>query len=513
MADPYPPTQPPAEPGLGEVLWRGRWLVAVAISMSLAIAIFSVVRAERVYEATALLRIDESSAPGSGAGDAFNAQQVSQSLAATYAAVLQSPSFLERIAPRVAKGGMTPSELDGRVRAEAVEDTALISLTVLSASPRDAERLASDVAQAFVGSLNEDTRRQLNEQQEEIEARIEGLSAQIQRGEVPGGTGGERLSSLRGARDALTQQLADVLGNEIARSGAVSLAGPPQGLSTPVRPRPLLSAVVAVLVGSLIGVALAWGRARLDTRLRSSEEAAELLRVEVLGSIPLLRRWSPQERAVRGAFDMLHANLVLRPLGQGVRVLTITSHNPREGKTSVTYGLAEAAARAGSRVVVVDGDLRTRRLSTLLRLLDAPGLTHSVDGFETLWIHSGDQNDLPFDAVPAGEQPSDPTALLHSPRLASRIALLRENYDLVVIDAPATGNLADATIFAAHSEAAVIVARVGATTRADLRSVAETLAQQMVPIRGLVVIEPRRHEHYYPDASSEQQRAPTALPR
>ena len=397
------------EQRLGTVLWRGRYLLALAVAAMTGAAILVTALADRTYEATTLLRINDASRGGTGS-DTFNAEQASQIAARTYATMLESRSFLERIGPRVGRSG---DELHDVVGASAIEETSLVSLTVGQGSREEAARLAGAVARATIQAIDEDVRRQLDAQQQEIQARIASVTAQIDASAAESVVDRERLRSLQLARNALTEQLGSVLGQGVAGAPRMSLGGPPNVPASAASPRPLLNVLAGLLLGLLVGVGLAWLRARTDTALQSSKEAKELLDLPVVGSIPTRRSASPDQEPVRDAFDVLHANLA--PPGLDVeleRIVVITSPDERAGTASVAQGLAAAAARAGRDVVLVDGDLRSRRLSERLGQAGSRGFSDAVLAGEPALVPVS--LDEPYRFVPAGTAVPNTTRLLHS---------------------------------------------------------------------------------------------------
>ncbi len=203
--------------------------------------------------------------------------------------------------------------------------------------------------------------RRTNQLQEQIQARIRQLDTQIAAaGSSPS------VASLKGARSELEKQLAALVASQIAHGASVTLTGDATGPSSPVRPRPVLNLIAGVLVGLLIGALLAWLRALLDRRLHSSAEAERLLGVPTLAHIPVRRRFSGDDPVLGEAYDVLRANLAFLSYDQDLHVVTFTSFNPREGKSSTVEGLAYAAVRGGLGVLIVDGDIRTRSLSERL---------------------------------------------------------------------------------------------------------------------------------------------------
>ena len=107
------------EQSLTTILWRGRWLIAIALAISIALAVLVTRRADRVYEATATIQVVSGNTSPSG-NDAFDAQLASQGLATTYATLLVDRGFLEQIRASVAEGRLSAGELVRRLDARAI---------------------------------------------------------------------------------------------------------------------------------------------------------------------------------------------------------------------------------------------------------------------------------------------------------------------------------------------------------------------------------------------------------
>jgi polysaccharide biosynthesis transport protein len=164
-------------------------------------------------------------------------------------------------------------------------------------------------------------------------------------------------------------------------------------------------------------------------------------------------------------------------------------------------GLAYAAVRGGLSVAIVDGDVRTRPLSERLGMANVPGLTTTVVGMAPLddvLVELSPQLTL----LPAGAVPPNPPSLLSSARMRDIVQELRDQFSLVLIDAPPVANLADPSILASHSDGIVLVARVGVTQRTDLVTAVANLRHLPTPIVGGIVLEPRDVDRtYYPAAA------------
>lgn len=497
---------------LTTILWRGKYLIAISLAVAIAGAVFITSHTAKVYEATATFQVNSSLiSGGSSSSDALTAQLASQGLATTYAALLNDRSFVEGIKPQIAGGDLSTSELQRRLSARAVTGTGLLELNATGSSPGDARRLANEAAKAFLASIKTNANTRTSVLQSEIESRIADLSSQIEKlGRGPNANSPsvtEQLDSLHGARSALISQLAAVVTSAIEAGGGTTLTAPPTASSNPIQPRPLLNLVAGILLGLLAGFGLAWLRVRLDRGLRSGREAEELLGVPLLASIPIRKQRLLEDPIIQEAYDVLRANLIFLSVEHAIRVVTVTSYNPEEGKTSTVEGLARAAARSGKKVLVIDGDIRKHKLSGQLGFGAGKGLTNVIAGTATsketiTEIAPG------FCFLPSGTMAPNPPGLLSSVRAQQLIKGLRDIFPLIVIDSPPLAYLADASILASFSDGVVLVARVGVTERENLPAAAASLRHSPTPLVGLVTLEPHSvADDYYSQDSRDDRSA------
>jgi capsular exopolysaccharide synthesis family protein len=495
---------------LTTILWRGKYLIAISLAVAVAGAIFITSRIAKVYEATATFQVSSSVIPNGSSGDALTAQLAGQGLAATYAALLNDRSFIEGIRKQVAGGDLRTSELQQHLSARAVTNTGLLELNATGSSPDNARQLANDTANAFLLAIKKNANSRTSDLQSEIQARIAALSSEIQKlrngPNAASRSTSEQLASLRGARSALTSQLAAVVASAIEAGGSTALTAPPTASSSPIQPRPLLNLVAGVLLGLFVGFGLAWLRVRLDRGLHSGREAEELLGVPLLASIPIRKQRRLEDPILQEAYDVLRTNLVFLSVEQAIRVLTVTSYNPEEGKTSTIEGLARAAVRGGVRVLVIDGDTRKRTLSRQLGFGAGRGLTNVIAGIAATRevikeIAPG------FFFLPSGTMAPNPPGLLSSSKMQTLMKGLREIFPLIVIDSPPLAYLADASILASISDGVVLVARVGVTERGNLPAAAASLRHSPTPLVGLVTLEPRSVDDAYYSQDSRKDRS------
>jgi protein-tyrosine kinase len=193
------------------------------------------------------------------------------------------------------------------------------------------------------------------------------------------------------------------------------------------------------------------------------------------------------------AYRTLRTNLEHVP-GEGPRRrLLLTSAGPDEGKSTAVANLAVTMAQAGTRVVVVDGDLRRPAQHTLFNLRDSPGLTNlllSPAGGE------GGGAELPLQPtaveglwlLASGPLAPNPAELLGSTRMEEVLTRLAGRTDVILIDSAPVVPFADAAALSRRADGVLLVVGAG-TVKRDLARKAQTQLEAVgAPVVGVVVL-------------------------
>jgi capsular exopolysaccharide synthesis family protein len=306
-----------------------------------------------------------------------------------------------------------------------------------------------------------------------------------------------------------------------------------QPSSSPVRPNTLLNTGGGLLAGLLLGILLALLYGRLDTRVRTSEEIAELLEWPVLATIRQAKT-SNREDVINPTgqdtnvepYRILRTNIGFSAIDKPLHSILVTSAIPRDGKSVIAANLAIFMAKAGKNTLLIDADLRRPTQHTLFGLpAGSMGLSNAVmavgtqmgtntPSYQQLFFTPSNSSSLaPFIhsvgipnlwIMPSGPLPPNPSELLDS-KAMQRFLTIIENcgVDIVIFDTPPLLGLSDASILAPKVDGALVVVDISRANKGKLKQLKAVLSQTGANVLGSVLNKQRKsrndttYEYYY----------------
>jgi capsular exopolysaccharide synthesis family protein len=269
------------------------------------------------------------------------------------------------------------------------------------------------------------------------------------------------------------------------------------------QPLTLLNLAGGVFGGAFLGVVLALVIESLDTTLRSISEIEDVLQLPLLAALPETERielkpstfvkhasgsepgtWSRMAEAVRN----LRTAILLSSPGTPPKVLLITSTRPAEGKSSLACVGAISLSLNGSRVLLIDADLRRPTIHTRFGMTNKVGLSSVLSGKVT-----SDEAIQVWEEYPsvhiftAGPQAPMPAELLGSRQMHSLIEKLRDSYDFIILDTPPVLTVTDAAILTRLADGTILVIRYGDVQRNVVLRSTEVLARAGAHMLGVIV--------------------------
>ncbi len=479
------------------LLRRRGWIVLMCVGLCAASALALAERESRRYSTTASI--------------AFTTNPLNQQIAGLQSTAGSNGSVLAqqandvelvRLGDTAAKTaaalgkGLSASKVASSISVAPAGESGIVAVTASSGTAALASAIANTYVRTFVSE-------HLTARSAELRAALRSVEKQLAALAPHQRTGADGLALQNRAQSL---RLLGELG-----SGDVSVAGEAPTPAAPVSPRPSRSAVLGGVLGLLIGLALVFALDRLDTRLKSVEELESVYDAPVLGAVAKVSVDADPSSAAGEDFALLRAQL--RSLRGSARTVLICSDASGEGKSTVAAGLARAAARVGTRALLLECDLRKPSLAQRFGMPSNEGVTGVLSGTVAApaaiqKLASGEPVEGPvesLDVLAAGSAAANPAALLESDAMRLLLTWATGSYELVVLDGPAL-SVPDVFTLARQVDGVLAVAWLGRSRRDAAASVRRMLARTGAPLLGVVAngADPRAARYTTYDAVLER---------
>lgn len=202
---------------------------------------------------------------------------------------------------------------------------------------------------------------------------------------------------------------------------------------------------------------------------------------------------------VQNAAKTLLANIRFSSVDNPIRVITLTSSTPNEGKSTVALNLAQAIATSGKSVVLVECDMRRRSLADMIGARTRGGLYAVLSEqmtIEEAVVETSQKNLYFLDSEPHVPNPAD---IIASKRFRRLVEALRETFQYVIFDTPPVGTFVDAAEVGHLSDGVLFVVRENFAKRAEVQAAFDQLRRAEVNVIGAVMnyCEAETSEYYY----------------
>jgi capsular exopolysaccharide synthesis family protein len=417
---------------------RTRWrLIALCVLIVIGATAASTLATTPVYEATARVYLstvkpaDDKSPGGTYA--------ITQKDLNTYVEILGSPSVQEPLRQRLGLAPGTPLSVSGTVS----ELTNVLDLRANSADPQRAADIANTAGPVLAEAARE-----------------------------------------------FSPLLAN--NNQVVNARAITPAVAP---AEPISPNVRKNLAMALLTGLVIGVGFALIRHVADTKVRGEEDVRKLSDRPILATIPLVKGSDGPVLSLvdqphthhAEAIRRLRTNILFVDVTTQGHSFVITSSNPGEGKTTTSVNLAIAMADAGSKVLLIDGDLRNPSIAKSMGLEGSAGLTtvllRRAEPADVIQVW----RDTTLHVLPAGQIPPNPSELLGSEAMSQLFQKLAQDFDYILIDSPPINPVIDAVLLNQLTHGLIMVVASERTKRRELESALRSLETVEVPVAGFAL--------------------------
>jgi capsular exopolysaccharide synthesis family protein len=307
--------------------------------------------------------------------------------------------------------------------------------------------------------------------------------------------------------DLVLKRLKELELSGLLRTSNVRVLDPALPNPVPVRPNTRSAAILFTLMGLLAGMGLVVGLEFLNASIASRSDVEDRLKLNFLGIMPplALEDGSPADlyihrhpRSMQAeACRALRTNLLFMSPDKPFRTVVVSSAGPAEGKSTAVINLGVVMAQTGTRVLLMDTDLRRPRLHRTFGLPDDMGVSSLVVGQGTLEgaIKSTDVPNL-F-VLPCGPLPPNPAELLHTQAFAELLRKLQERFDCILLDSPPLGPVSDALVLSKQADGILLVLKAGSTHREHARRAIRSLRDVKAHIIGALLNHVRLEDARY----------------
>jgi succinoglycan biosynthesis transport protein ExoP len=295
----------------------------------------------------------------------------------------------------------------------------------------------------------------------------------------------------------------------------------------PFSPNPKRSLLVALLLGLMLGIGLAYMADFLDNSVKGPEDLEKLTGLPSLGVIPHFSAAGAHRKGSYGTYGgtygtpygsagesddsalakvsevelinhlfpkisiaedyrTIRTAILFSQAEAASRTIAFTSMSPEEGKSATLANLAISFAQLGDKVLAIDADLRKPRLAKVFQVRNTTGLSGILTGratvedavqktaIDNLWV------------LPGGPHPPNPAELLNSRRMKELLVQLKEQFRVILIDLPPVLAVIDPVIVSSMADCTVLVIKTGKATRKPLLKTIEELRKAKAAIIGVI---------------------------
>ncbi len=472
-------------PALFALLRRNAALLIFTIGLAAGTSVGLSAATDPVYESRSAVAFSDDSGDLQALGIPASPEFQPDKQAAAQAERITRPDVIDRVRKNL-RIDLPVSEIQDAISTQVEPASNLVSITAEASTGELAARLAN----GFAVVVRDDATRSAKRRYRDVAASSE-----------------RRAERLRGDRNAARRAIFE---DQAARLLALANFAAPVDVvrdaevaSSPSSPKPVRNAVLAALLGAILGTGMVFLRQSFDRRLREPADVQEHLDLPVygflatstLGRTPLVTGKSRASDEDVEAFRILRTNVAFIDVEGDVRTILVTSPLPEEGKSTTAAGLAWAEALTGRRTLLVDCDLRRPTVADRLGIDPAPGLSDFLMGevgpteiLRTVSVAPGaDSGASQVVVIPAGRPVVNHAELLESPRFGQFLKEVSEVYDRIVLDSAPLLPVSDTLALLPQVDAVLLCLRLGQTSRDDAQAARAALDHFPTKPVGLVL--------------------------
>ena len=239
-----------------------------------------------------------------------------------------------------------------------------------------------------------------------------------------------------------------------------------------------------------------------DNTIKNQEEIEKYVKIKSLGSIPIYTNKkqeiidrSNEKSYITECINTIRTNILYMNTAKKAKTILITSSTPREGKSWVSSNIATAFADTNKKVLLIDTDMRKGRTNKIFNLNNQKGLSdylYSITGnieedARKAKNYIQETNTPNQHIITNGTTPPNPSEILDSPKMKELITIVKEMYDIIILDAPPCKLVTDSIVLSTFIDSSILVANSGKTKMKDIIEVKNSIEAVGGEIIGAIV--------------------------
>ncbi|MGI8757460.1 MAG: polysaccharide biosynthesis tyrosine autokinase [Acidimicrobiales bacterium] len=494
-----PPVRPVVdstrEPDIRDYLrmvWRRRRIIVAIVVVVVLASLGASLAAQPIYEArTTMVLQDQSKDPFTDTSVvSLNPDRTVQ----TEIAVFGGRDVRDVVAKSI---GAAP-----KVSVASLGQTNAFSITARAPEAAQAADIANAYAQAYIASTRLQALSEINAAVDQIGGKVDDLKRQINviDSQPPSAASATARDSLVNLQAGYQQKVDQLQVSAGLQTGRATVSTPAVAPGSPVTPQPVRNAILALIVGLILGLGTALLIEYLDDSITTKESLeAALHGTPILGTIPAVTGWKDTARPrvetllaptspAAEAYRSLRTAVQFLGLEREQTLVEVTSPRQGDGKTTTAVNLAVSLANGGQRVCLVGCDLRRPRVHEFFELDNQVGLTSVITGESSISDAVQAVDAVPgLDLLASGALPPNPAEVLAGRQMREVLVRLRARFDIVILDCSPVLPVTDAVVLAPAVDVVLVVARSGSTRTHDVERADDALRQvQVAPSGGVL---------------------------
>ncbi|HET7929427.1 MAG TPA: polysaccharide biosynthesis tyrosine autokinase, partial [Actinomycetota bacterium] len=479
------------------VLWRRKWSILLITALTTGSALFFSYRRTPIYSSTAEVQVTPLTA--------------SQILTTNPYWTLANMDNEIHVVQSAAVAGLANKTMgaeagSGTLSVQVPTNTQILQIGYSDADPQTARDGAQAYANAYLTYRTKVALNAYTQARQAIQTQIDQLRGDLQRAQAALEAAPAASSDATVAANEIDQISSQIAGlnTQVASLTAPditpgTLIQPAEVPAVPYSPNHRQDAALGFVAGLVLGVGFAFLRERMDDRIHRRPELEAAVGAPVLAVVPKVKGWRRRSQTplvttsasgspAAEAYRSLRTNLQFISRDGSTRVISVTSPQAGEGKTTTVANLGATLARTGKRVIAVSADLRKPRLHRFFGLANGDGLSTILAGQAQLADVARRVEGLDsLRVVTSGPVPPNPAELLSSDEMEGLLQLLRSTADYVVVDTPPALFVSDAMIVAPRVDGVLIVVDADETTAGAASHAVDQLEQVGAKVIGSVL--------------------------